>query len=106
MSDVELGVGDFYAEGGEGVEVGGLGGKRSSASYDEVGLETDTVNFDAAGLQRGDEGLDCCGFGAGRFDIVVVVVEFCIWVGERCGCKGDRNVFFSDLSLLANTETK
>ena len=62
-----------------------------------MGLEAYTVNFDASGFERGDEVLGSGGFGAGRFDIVVIVVEFYFAVVEGGSFEGDGDVFWSNL---------
>ncbi len=96
-SDIKLCVCDFDAEGSESLQVGDLGGERWSFSDDEMGLEAYTVNFDAAGFERGDEVLGCSGFCAGVFDIVVIVVELYLAVVEGGSFEGDGDVFWSDL---------
>ena len=62
-----------------------------------MGLETDAVDFYPAGLEGGDEGLRGGGFGAGVFDVVVVIVEFYVGIVLRCDFEGDWNVFGADL---------
>jgi hypothetical protein len=62
-----------------------------------MGLEAYTVNFDAAGFERGDEVLGSGRFGAGGFDVVVIVIEFYLAVVESCSFEGNGDVFWSDL---------
>ena len=92
-ADVEFGVGDFDIESGEGFEGGSEGGFAGGGADDEVGLETDTVDFDTAGLERLNEveGSGC--LCTGRLDVVIVVVELDIWVVESCGFECDWDIF-------------
>lgn len=92
-ADVEFGVGDFDIESSEGLEGSGEGGFARGRSDDEVGLETDTVDFDTASLERFDEveGSGC--LGTGRLDVVVVVVELDIWIVESGGFECDWDIF-------------
>jgi len=96
-SDVKLCVCDFDAEGSKGFQVGDLGGERRSFSDDEMGLEAYTVNFDAAGFERGDEVLGSGGLSAGGFNVVVIVVKFYLAVVEGGSFEGDGDVFWSNL---------
>ena len=98
-ANVELGVCDFDAESGEGVQVCGLGGKGARFADDEVALQTDAVDFDAARFEGFDEVLGGGGFGAAVFNIVVVVVEFHAGVVKRRGFEGNGDVFGSDLRV-------
>jgi len=84
-ADVELGDGDVDAERGEGVHVLDLGRGRWGLADDEVGLETDSVDLDAGGLNRLDEVLGRGGLVAWVLDVVVVVVELS---GEVVGLDG------------------
>lgn len=62
-----------------------------------MGLETDAVDCYAALFERFDKVLRRGGFGAGVFDVVVVVVEFDCGVVFASGFKCDCEVFGADL---------
>ena len=62
-----------------------------------MALEAYTVDFDATGVEGGDEVLGSGGFGAGIFDVVVIVVEFYGAVIEGGCFEGDGDVFWSNL---------
>jgi len=67
-----------------------------------VGLETDAVDLDVASFEALDE-VECCGcFCAGVFNVVVVVVEFDVWVVEDGGFEGDGDVFGTNLLFSAS----
>jgi hypothetical protein len=73
-TDVDFGIGNLDAEGGEALEVGCLAGEVWGLADDEVALETDAVDLDATGFE-GLHDLLCGGcLGAGVLDVVVIVV--------------------------------
>ena len=96
MPDVELGVGDFDIQGREGFQVCILRCQRRGFADDEVRLQADAVDFDAPGFERFDEVQRGGSFGAGAFDVVVVVVELYGGVGGGGGLEGDGDVFGAD----------
>lgn len=59
-------------------------------------LQPDAVDFDTPGFERFDEVQSSGGFGAGVFDVVVVVVELYTGVGGGCCLEGDGDVFGAD----------
>ncbi len=59
-------------------------------------LQADAVDLDAPGFERLDEVLGSGGFGAGIFDVVVVVVQLYGRVGGGCGLEGDGDVLRAD----------
>jgi hypothetical protein len=95
-SDVQLGVGGFDSLGGVALKDGDEVRVAGRAADDEMGLETDTVDLDSAGLEGGDEVCSGSGFGTGVLDVVVVVVELDVWVVESSGLESDGDVFGSD----------
>jgi hypothetical protein len=76
----------------------GLGGR--FADY-EMPLQTNAVDFYAAGFEGGDEILGRGCFGAGVFDVIVVVVELYTAVVESCGLEGDGDVLGADLEVVS-----
>lgn len=96
MPDVKFGAGDFDAQGGEGFQVCSLRCKGRGFADDEVRLDADAVDFNAPGFERLDEVQLGGGFGAGAFDVVVVVVELYGGVGGCGGLEGDGDVFGAD----------
>ena len=61
-------------------------------------LKTDAVDFDPASFETCDYGLGGSCFGAGVFDVVIVVVEFYAGVVLSCGLEGYGDVFWTNLS--------
>jgi hypothetical protein len=59
-------------------------------------LQANAVDFGTSGLERLDEVERGGGFGAGVFDVVVVVVGLYGGVGGGCGLVGNGDVFRAD----------
>lgn len=100
-ADVELGVGDLDAEGGEALEVGRLGCEVGGRAYDVMGLETNTVNLDATGLEGLDDVLCCGGLGSRVLNVVVIVVQLDIGIVQNYSLERDGNVLGSNLGLVS-----
>ena len=62
-----------------------------------MALETNAVNFNATGFKRGDKVLCCSCFGAGVFNVVIVVIELYSGVILSGRLISDGNIFGADL---------
>lgn len=95
-ANIKLSNGNLNSEGSicsHGASLRALTGR---ASYNEVGLQTDAVDFDSVRFNELHDVQGTCCLGARILDIVVVVIEFHVWVC-RCRCrKGNWEVGRAD----------
>ena len=91
MGDVELGEGDFEAEGCEEVLRGDQGGAVGGLADAEVGLETESVDGYVCGLHELDDAHGGGGFARGGLEVEVVVVKAGRGIGARGGGEGERD---------------
>jgi hypothetical protein len=87
-TNIELGDSDLEASIVEELERS-LEGWNGTVADDEMGLSSDTVDWDAVSLHAVDEGNEVGELGGSVVEVVVIEVELAVWIGLGGGAEGD-----------------